>query len=374
MLSTSTYSLTLGVQQGGIAVKKFNVCVIGLGMIGETHVKAFAELKREGYVDTIGILTSSPSKAEHYRNIYGCKVYTSLNEIARDSTIDVVSIATPHYLHHGQAMLFMEYGKHVIVEKPIAISVVAAKEMISKARKKGVKLGVVFQHRYADDVKQLKKYLDDGVLGNIHYIRAEVMWWREESTYYLRDEVARSWRGMWSTEGGGIMINQAIHTVDLVQWFSRSVAEEVYGHIDNLMHPSINVEDIGIALIKFRDRIYASLTASLCTRPSSYQYTKIKIFGSKGFAELYNDELRVLKSDTGIDIDKPLTSLSETLKVHHELHTRLFRDFLIALKEDREFPINGEEGLKSLEIVRALYISSTTKQPIKLPLHQQIVA
>ncbi|MEM1644868.1 MAG: Gfo/Idh/MocA family oxidoreductase [Ignisphaera sp.] len=355
-------------------MKKFNVGVIGLGMIGETHVKAFAELKREGYVDTIGILTSSSSKAEHYRSIYGCKVYTSLSEIARDNTIDVVSIATPHYLHHGQAMLFMEYGKHVIVEKPMAVSVTAAKEMISKAKKKGVKLGVIFQHRYADDVKQLKRYLDNGLLGDIHYIQAEVMWWREELTYYLRDEVARSWRGMWSTEGGGVMINQAIHTVDLVQWFSCSVAEEVYGYIDNLMHPSINVEDIGIALIKFKNKVYASMVASLCTRPPSYQYTKIKIFGSKGFAELYNDELRVLKSDVGIDIDKTLTPIPETLKIQHELHTRLFKDFLIALREDRDFPINGEEGLKSLEIVRALYISSTTKQPIKLPLHNQIIA
>ncbi|MEM4513517.1 MAG: Gfo/Idh/MocA family oxidoreductase [Ignisphaera sp.] len=355
-------------------MKKFNVCVIGLGMIGEIHVKAFIGLKREGYVETIGVLTSSSAKADHYKNVYGCKTYTSLNEVARDNTIDVVVIATPHYLHHGQAMLFMEYGKHVIVEKPIAISILAAKEMVSKAKKKGVKLGVVFQHRYADDVKLLKKYIDEGVIGDIHYIQGEVMWWREELAYYLKDEVARSWRGMWSTEGGGVMINQAIHTIDLIQWFSRSVAEEVYGYIDNLMHPSINVEDIGIALIKFRGRVYASLTASLCTRPPSYQYTKIKIFGSKGFAELYNDELRILKSDTGIDIDKVSTSATETLRVEHELHERLLKDFLIALREDRDFPINGEEGLKSLEIVRALYISSTMKQPAKLPLHPQTIA
>ncbi|MEM0027415.1 MAG: Gfo/Idh/MocA family oxidoreductase [Ignisphaera sp.] len=355
-------------------MRKFNVCVVGLGMIGEIHVKALSELRKEGYVDTIGVLTSSPAKADYYKNTYGCKTYMSLNEVAKDNMIDVVVIATPHYLHHGQAMLLMEYGKHVIVEKPIAINITAAKEMISKAKKKGVRLGVVFQHRYADDVKLLKEYIDEGVMGDIHYIQGEVMWWREESAYYLKDEVARSWRGMWSTEGGGAMINQAIHIVDLIQWFSCSVAEEVYGYIDNLMHPSINVEDMGIALIKFRGKTYASISASLCTRPPSYQYTKIKIFGSKGLAELHNDELRILKSDSGIDIDKISTPASETLRVQHELHARLLKDFLIALREDRDFPINGEEGLKSLEIVRALYISSTIKQPVKLPLHPQIIA
>jgi len=349
-------------------MRRFGVGVIGLGAIGETHVKALAELRKEGLVETIGVYTTTPSKADYYKSNYGCKVYSSLSDMAKDPAIDVVDIATPHYLHHGQAMQFMEYGKHVIVEKPIAVSVTAAREMIAKARKKGVELGVIYQHRYADDVKLLKKHIDEGALGEVYYILAEVMWWRDEAAYYLKDEVARSWRGMWSTEGGGVMINQAIHTVDLLQWFGGGQVEEVYGYIDNLMHPSINVEDIGIATLKFKGKKYASITASLCTRPPSHQYARIKVFGSKGVAELYNDELVLVKTETGIEMVKDLKFASETLRVPYELHARLFRDFLTALAENRRFPIDGEEGLKSLEIVKALYLSSVLNQPIKLPI------
>jgi predicted dehydrogenase len=114
----------------------------------------------------------------------------------------------------------MEYKKHVIVEKPMATSVTAAREMISRARRNGVRLGVIYQGRYSEGASKLKTLIAEGALGKILLVVGEMMWWRDEKTYYLKDETARSWRGMWGTEGGGALINQAIHLVDLIIWLS----------------------------------------------------------------------------------------------------------------------------------------------------------
>lgn len=343
------------------------LAVIGLGVIGVVHVEAIKELERRGVARLVGVYDVDPSKTSEISSKYGCKGYSSLKELLLDPKVDVVSIATPHYLHAGQAIMAMEYKKHVIVEKPMATSVTSAKEMISRARRNGVKLGVIYQGRYSEGVKKLKNLLSEGALGRILLVVGEMMWWRDEKTYYLRDETARSWRGMWSTEGGGALINQAIHLVDLIIWLSGDV-EEVFGYIDNLAHPSIDVEDLGVAVMRLRGGGYGSLVANLFTRPETHQYRRLRILGEKGQAELADTELVFLKTIEGLSIEARREARADTISTPWYLHTRLFEDFLTALREDRDFPINGEEGLKSLEVVRAIYYSSQIKQPVKLPL------
>ncbi|MDK6028198.1 Gfo/Idh/MocA family oxidoreductase [Ignisphaera sp. 4213-co] len=348
--------------------RRIGVAVIGLGTIGQVHVEALKDLEKStNLVKLVGIHSLSRRKVREFASRYGCKGYESYDDVVRDPEVDVVVIATPHYLHAWQAFYAMEHGKHVIVEKPMATTVTAAREMISKARRKGIKLGVIFQGRYADGVVELKRYVDSNALGKILLVTGEMMWYRDETSYYLKDELARSWRGLWATEGGGALINQAIHTIDLMLWFGGDV-EEVVGYIDNLTHPSVNVEDIGIGVMKYRSGGYGVLIANLFTKPSTYQYRRIKIFGSKGQAELWDNELVFLKTEDDISIERKPGYSSETLKVPGGLHRKLFEDFLKALSEDRDFPITGEEGLKSLEIVRAIYYSSTRKTHVKLPL------
>ncbi|MEM4767417.1 MAG: Gfo/Idh/MocA family oxidoreductase [Ignisphaera sp.] len=347
---------------------RIGVAVVGLGAIGRVHVEAIKDLERStDYVKLVGVTCLNRSLIDGFASRYGCKGYYSYDDVVRDPEVDVITIATPHYLHAWQAMYAMEFGKHVIVEKPIATTVTAAKEMILKARRKGIKLGVIYQGRYADGVRELKKHLDGESIGKPLLVIGEMMWFRDEATYYLKDELARSWRGMWSTEGGGALINQAIHTIDLMLWFGGEV-DEVVGYIDNLVHQSIDVEDVGIGLMKYRRGGYGVLTANLFTKPSTYQYRKIRVFGTKGQAELWDSELVLLKSEEGLSIERSPGYSTETIKVPGGLHRRLFEDFFMALLNDRDFPITGEEGLKSLEIVRAIYYSSTRKVHVKLPL------
>jgi len=347
---------------------KVGVAIVSLGAIGHVHVEAIKDLEKSmNFVKLVGISSLTRSVVDEFASKYGCKAYYTYDDVVKDPEVDVITIATPHHLHAWQAIYAIEHGKHVIVEKPISTTVTAAKEMISKARRKGVKLGVVYQGRYADGVKELLNHVNRGVLGKIYLVVGEMMWWRDEATYYLRDELARSWRGMWGTEGGGALINQAIHTIDLMLLFGGEV-DEVVGYVDNLTHPSITVEDIGIAIMKYRNGGYGVLTASLNTKPTTFQYRRIKVFGSKGQAELWDNELVLLKTEDGISIERKPGYTTETLKIPGGLHRMLFEDFLKALYEGRDFPITGEDGLKSLEIVRAIYYSSTRKTHVKLPL------
>ncbi|MCC6058235.1 MAG: Gfo/Idh/MocA family oxidoreductase [Desulfurococcaceae archaeon] len=349
-------------------VRRIGVAVVGLGAIGRVHVEAIKDLEKStDYVKLVGVHSLTRSRVEEFASKYSCKAYYTYDDVVKDPEVDVVTIATPHYVHAWQAMYAMEYGKHVIVEKPMATTVTAAREMISKAKRKGVKLGVVYQGRYADGVVELLNYINSGVLGKIYLVVGEMMWWRDEATYYLRDEFARSWRGMWGTEGGGALINQAIHTIDLMLIFGGDV-DEVVGYIDNLAHPSISVEDMGVAIMKYRNGGYGVLTASLNTKPATHQYRRIRVFGSRGQAELWDNELVLLKTENGVSIERQPGYRAETLKVPGGLHRKLFEDFLKALYEGRDFPITGEEGLKSLEIVRAIYYSSTRRTYVKLPL------
>ncbi|MCS7110682.1 MAG: Gfo/Idh/MocA family oxidoreductase [Ignisphaera sp.] len=348
--------------------RKIGVAVVGIGAIGRVHVEAIKDLERSTeYVKLIGITSLSRVHIDEFSSRYGCKGYYSYDDVVRDPEVDVITIATPHYLHAWQAMYAIEFGKHVIVEKPIATTVTAAKEMVLKARRKGVKLGVIYQGRYADGVRELKRHLDDNIIGKPLLIVGEMMWFRDQEAYYLKDELARSWRGMWATEGGGALINQAIHTIDLMLWFGGE-ADEVVGYIDNLSHPSIDVEDVGIGLIKYRKEGYGVLTANLFTKPNTHQYRRIRIFGSKGQAELWDNELILLKSENGVSIERRPGYSTETIKVPGGLHRKLFEDFFTALLNEEDFPITGEEGLKSLEVVRAIYYSSKRKTHVKLPL------
>jgi predicted dehydrogenase len=354
--------------KGWFMSRRIGVAVAGIGAIGRVHIEAIKDLERStDFVKLVGITCINRSLIDEHASKYGCKGYYTYDDVVKDPEVDVITIATPHYLHAWQAIYAIEFGKHVIVEKPIATSVTAAKEMILKARRKGVKLGVIYQGRYADGVKELMGYINSGVLGKIFLVAGEMMWWRDEATYYLKDELARSWRGMWGTEGGGALINQAIHTIDLMLLFGGEV-DEVVGYIDNLAHPSINVEDIGIGVMKYRGGGYGVLTANLFTKPSTHQYRRVRVFGSKGQAELWDNELILLKSEDGVSIERKPGYSVETLKVPGGLHRKLFEDFLKALLNDRDFPVTGEDGLKSLEIVRAIYYSSTRKTYVKLPL------
>jgi len=354
-------------------MRRLGVAVAGLGTIGRVHVEAIKEIeKSSGIAKLVAVLSRDRAKVEELARSYGVKGCLTEKEVARDPEVDVVIVATPTYLHGPQAIFYMEYGKHVIVEKPMATSLVEAREMIAKSRKLGVKLGVVFQERYAHDIAMLKKIIDDGGLGKLLLIEGDMKWWRGEEDYYLRGRDSRSWRGMWGTEGGGALTNQGIHTVDLLIWFGGDV-ELVAGMIANLSHPSITVEDTAVASMRFKSGALGTLVATVSAQPPTMQYRKIRVFGTEGRAEITDRTLTHLFTSSGRRVSHAEQPKSDTLKQGVELHRRLLEDFLSALLEDKDFPIPGEDGIKSLELVKAIYLSSRMKSFVKLPLDIDIL-
>ncbi|MEM4513513.1 MAG: Gfo/Idh/MocA family oxidoreductase [Ignisphaera sp.] len=348
-------------------MKRIGVAVVGLGAIGRRHVESLKELEQEGFnIKLIGVMDAIKARVDDFAAKYHCKGYYSYDEVVKDLEVDVVFIATPHYLHAQQSIYAMEYKKHVIVEKPMAITLASAKEMISKAKDNGVRLGVIYQRRYADAIQKLRNIVSNNILGKIFLAEASLMWFRSEEEYFLKDEVARSWRGMWSTEGGGLLMTQAIHVVDLLLYILGD-AEEIYGYISNVSHPAVTVEDTTAAVIKFKNSAMATLTSSISFQPPEKQYWRIRVFGLNGFAEVENECLtQITVKNQSID-----TSLLE--RKRENLHKKLFKDFLIKLLNDEDFPINGEEGYKSLELVKSIYYATLINKPVKLPLDISLV-
>ncbi|WP_291764883.1 Gfo/Idh/MocA family protein [Caldivirga sp. UBA161] len=352
---------------------KLGVGVVGLGAIGVVHARAIKELEQEaGWIKLTAVVDQIKARADEIGRQFGAKSYYTLDELVKDPDVDVVTIATPSYLHAPQAMYAMEYHKHVIVEKPMAVTLAGAREMIMKAERNHVKLGVIFQERYAPDIIKAKSIISSGGLGKVFLVEAKMMWWRDERNYYNRDELARSWRGMWETEGGGALTNQGIHTVDLMYWLGGEVSD-VMGFYINASHPTITVEDTAVAALKYRNGALGSLAASVSTQPSDFQFRVIRIYGTEGQLEINDRTITLLATNqSGVQRISP-EAKRDTLTQTENLHKTLLRDFLNALREDRDFPINGYEGMKSLEVIKAIYLSSNTGQAIKLPLNQVYV-
>lgn len=352
---------------------RVNVGVVGLGAIGVVHAKAIKELEQEtGWVKLAAVVDQIRARADELARQLGTKAYYTLDDLVRDPEVDVVTIATPSYLHVPQALYAMEYHKHVIVEKPMATTLAGARELIMRAERNHVRLGVIFQERYAPDIVKARELVKGGELGKVFLIEAKMMWWRDEATYYNRDELARSWRGMWDTEGGGALTNQGIHTVDLMYWLGGEVSE-VAGMYTNFSHPSITVEDNAVAIFRYRSGALGSLAASVSTQPSNVQFRTIRIYGTEGQLEITDRSITLIATNKGGVQRASVELRRETVTQTENLHKSLFRDFLNALREDRDFPINGYEGMKSLEIIKAIYLSSNTGQFIKLPLNQVYV-
>ncbi len=343
--------------------------MIGLGAMGKEHAKFFKQDIRGARL--VAVVDQIRGLAESVGSQLGVKPYTTIDEAVKDPDVDVVCIATPTYLHVPQALYALEYGKHVLVEKPMSTTILGARQIIARARKKGLKLGVDFMERYSDGMLKLKSAISKGDLGKVFLIEGENMEWRDEKTYYLRDQPARSWRGMWETEGGGALTNQGIHNIDSIIALAGQ-AKEVAAFVRNLTHPSVEVEDNGVAVMTFEKGYLGRITHSVSTRPDGAQFRRIRVYGSEGQAEITGHELTLLKTAKE-NVVSAHRWQEETEGDYHTLYVRLIQDFIDSILEDREFQVNGEEGIKSLELIKAIYLSSQTHQVVTLPLEVEAV-
>ncbi len=363
---------------GESATEKLGTAIIGLGKVARTHAEALRAVPRSRFV---AVQTRDPSKAAEFHAQYGVLTYTSLEEMLADPDVQVVTICTPHPLHAEQAIMAANAGKHVLVEKPMATTVADCDRMIQAARRAGVKLGVISQRRFYPPVLRVKEAIEAGKIGEPVLGVLMMFGWRSPEYYGMDD-----WRGTWRGEGGGVLVNQAVHQLDLLQWMMGPVAE-LFGYAENLNHPYIEVEDTALAVLRFRNGALGNIVVSNAQRPG--MYGKIHIHGRSGASVGVQTEggSSFIAGVTG-EVEPPVNDLWTVLGEEHLLgewqeedratarsidtmsyyHYLQIAEFIDAVLENREPAVNGEEGRKAVEIFEAIYRSHRTGSKIAFPL------
>ena len=232
--------------------------IVGTGMISEFHARALAEVRGAKFV---ACYDRAVKRAKQFGKEHGCTVYNSLEELLKDERVDAVSIATPSGAHLEPAVAAAKAGKHVIVEKPLEVTLKRCDRIIAACEKHGVKLATIFPSRFHDSSIKMKRAIEAGRFGRMTLGDAYIKWYRTQEYYD-----SGAWRGTWALDGGGALMNQAIHTVDLLSWMMGPVAE-VQAHTATLAHKRIEVEDVATATLRFANGALGVIEASTAIYP-----------------------------------------------------------------------------------------------------------
>jgi predicted dehydrogenase len=367
-------------------VNPLGTAVIGLG-VGREHVRAYAELPESRLV---AVCDQNPDRLRSVGAEFGATTYASVEQFLRDERVEVISVATPHPSHAELAIAALETGRHVIVEKPMAVDLIQADRMIATARRVGRTLGVIFQRRFWPAARRVRQTIESGKIGTPVSGGGELSWFRTRE-YYARDP----WRGRWDTEGGGVLCNQGIHALDLFQWYLGNV-DTVWARWANLTHPYIEVDDNAVAAVVCKSGALGVIRMTTSARVSR---ARVTVHGSSGASvsvleepegavgyndlwtvpgeeDVYPTSLRehVAKGEymyRGLQAEGPpswSTGYAYRQPANPSYHAVQLEDFLQAIQHGREPLVTGEEGRKSLELMLAIYESSRTGQAIRLPL------
>lgn len=352
--------------------------IIGCGKVTDLHAAALRDAPQS---DFAAVCSRSGDKARAYAQRYGVKGYDNVDEMIADARLDAVVICTPHPFHAGPAIAAVRRGCHVLVEKPLAANLADCDAMIEAARTAGVTLGTVCQRRFYPPCQRIRRAIDAGKLDTPILGTVTMLGWRDEA-YYRSDP----WRGTWKDEGGGVLVNQAPHQLDLLLWFMGPVAE-LFGYWDNLNHPYIEVEDTAIATLRFAGGGLGSIVVSNSQNPALYG--KVLIHGRNGASvgvqtdggamfvagmsdieeAPINDHWTVPGEEHRLaewqQADRDLFARINAMKYFHRLQVE---DFLRAVLEGREPLITGAEGRRTVELFTAIYRSQRDGRPVRFPL------
>lgn len=342
--------------------------LIGCGRISPNHIVA---VQNNG-LDIVSICDIDEScmldKILKFKLRENVKRYTDYKNMIVTEQPDLVAICTESGKHAEIALFCIEHGCHCIIEKPIALSIADADAIISASIKYHVKVCACHQNRFNKSVQIIREAIDMNRFGRLFYGTAHVRWCRERE-YYDR----ALWRGTWEQDGGALM-NQCIHNIDLLRWMMGGEVEEVVGMTDRLNHPYIQAEDMGIALIKFRNGSYGIVEGTTDIYPTNLEET-LYIFGEKGTIKAGGQSVNVIEEWRFSDmLDDP-----EVIKAKfHENppniygygHTPLYADVVNAIAQDRQPYVTAMDGKKALELVLAIYKSAAEGKSVKLPLEE----
>jgi UDP-N-acetyl-2-amino-2-deoxyglucuronate dehydrogenase len=346
--------------------QSYGFAIIGAGVIGKTHAQRLLSVDKGKLVVVCDKHTESAQKLAAE---YSCDWSDDIDDVLNRPDVDIVNICLPSGMHAEYAIKAARAGKHVLTEKPIDIKAENARSMIEECRKAGVKLAIISQHRLQDSTQQIKKDIESGKFGKLIIGNGSINWYRSQEYYD-----SGAWRGTWAFDGGGALMNQGVHTVDVLQYLMGPV-ESVFAHCETLGHERIEVEDAAVATLRFKNGAVGTIVATTCAYPGLS--TRIEIFGRDGSAIMESDELVVLKlrSANGEEVNdympsskekKNATTAGDPTAINGEGHILQMNDLIAAIEENREPIINGEEGYKPLEIILAVYESARTGKAVTL--------
>ncbi|NLZ49531.1 MAG: Gfo/Idh/MocA family oxidoreductase [Clostridiales bacterium] len=327
-------------------MSKLKFGIIGCGRISARHIDAIINNKDEA--ELVAVYDIVEKLAIDKKNQYESKledsnviVYTDYDNFLNDENIDVVTIATISGYHAEQAIDCLNHDKHVLIEKPMALSIKDADRIIKLGKEKNKRVCVSHQNRFSPAIQRLRRAVDEGRFGKLIHGSARTLWARDDD-YYKQ----ASWRGTKKLDGGTLM-NQCIHNIDLLQWMMGGEIKRISSETDTFIR-NIETEDFGAMLIKFKSGAVGVVEGSVCVYPRNLEET-LSIFGEKGTVVIKNGSIDTWRFEDKKDYDN--AELDET----NLGHTPLYKDFIDAINNNREPLVNGEEGKKAVEIILRAY-------------------
>lgn len=339
-------------------MKKLRTAIMGCGRISASYASAFRQLM--DIAEPVCAIDIDPERARAFAAPFHMASGTCPEDL-KGLRVDVLHLCLPHYLHAPMAIRAMQAGMHVLTEKPVSITLQEADQMRETAQKTGRKLGVIFQTRYERSVVRLREMIQEGRFGRILSVRSFLTWNRPDSYYEGSD-----WKGTWDKEGGGVLIDQAIHSIDRVRHMLGSEVEWIEGSIHNHCHDRLSVEDAAEAAIHFKNGCTYSLYA--CNSYADDVPIYLEFYGEKGRCGLRQD-IGFYELDGKLQTILPETAAgdSSTPVYWGDSHPKQLRDFYRSILEDAPVSVDVEEGRRTLEIIKGIYLSSLKRERICLP-------
>lgn len=342
--------------------------LIGCGRISSNHIMAAQKNGLEIAAICDLNYENMKDKALKYHLDETVGLYESHQDLLEKEKPELVAIATESGKHAKIAMDCINLGCHVIIEKPIALSIRDAEQIIAAAEKSNVKVCVCHQNRFNKPIQKIYDAVQRGCFGRLLYGTAHIRWSRDQKYYS-----AAKWRGTWEQDGGALM-NQCIHDIDLLRWLMGDEVVEVVGMTDRLNHDYIEAEDLGIALVRFKNNSYGIIEGTTDIYPKNLEET-LYLFGEKGTVKAGGAAVNRIEEwhfaeDMGNTEEIKERYSEEPSNLHALGHSRLYADMINAIKNDSEPLVDGEAGKRALELVLAIYKSAAEGKTISLPLQE----
>lgn len=350
-------------------MKKIRFGLIGCNGIGRTHAKAITSVPDAQLVAVADIV---PEYAQKLADEFQVKPYSSVQEMLANEELDVVDVCTPSGYHGEGACQVMRSGRHVIVEKPMDIKLPVIEEMLRVQRETGVKMAVISQHRFDAASQQVHKLVEEQAFGRLVLGNAIVPWWRSQAYYD-----SGAWRGTWALDGGGILMNQCIHSIDLLQWLMGPV-KSVQAYTDTLAH-TMETEDVAVAVLRFASGALGTISATTAAYPGVG--TRVEVFGTRGSAIIEDDHLGYLHlaRDDSEEVGaygvgskahgRPkveATAGQDPAALSLNSHALQITDMMRAIREDGTPLVDGYAAKHPVEIILGIYESSRTHKEVTL--------